>query len=87
MCNACGFFCCAYDGFSGCGCENCPYPACWPDDEEELDDDDGFQERLKEYLGEWSTSKGDFEYYLQCYIADWLKRKSDETREARGSCE
>lgn len=42
MCNACGFYCCAYDGFSGCGCEGCPNPACWPDDEDEYGDDDGF---------------------------------------------
>lgn len=40
MCNACGFFCCAYDGFSGCGCDHCPNPACWPDDPDEYDDDD-----------------------------------------------
>lgn len=33
MCNACGFYCCAYDGFSGCGCEGCPDPRCWPEDE------------------------------------------------------
>jgi hypothetical protein len=29
MCNACGFSCCAYDGFSGCGCDECDNPACW----------------------------------------------------------
>lgn len=42
MCNACGFLCCAYDGFSGCGCEWCSEPACWPDDldDEEPDDDE-----------------------------------------------
>ena len=27
MCNACGFLCCAYDGFSKCGCD-CPVAAC-----------------------------------------------------------
>lgn len=48
MCNACGFWCCAHDGFSKCGCEHCPNPACWDDDDEwECDDcdddwDDGF---------------------------------------------
>ena len=42
MCNACGFFCCAYDGFSGCGCEHCPNPECWPDEEGDIEDDDGF---------------------------------------------
>jgi hypothetical protein len=31
MCNACGFYCCASDCFSGCGCEWCPEPACRPD--------------------------------------------------------
>ncbi len=39
MCNACGFHCCAYDGFSGCGCEWCPNAACHDDDE--FDDGDG----------------------------------------------
>jgi hypothetical protein len=39
MCNACGFWCCAYDGFEGCGCEHCPEPECWGDDDEA---DDGF---------------------------------------------
>lgn len=42
MCNACGFYCCAYDGFSGCGCEHCSNPECWPDE----DDDDGDYEPL-----------------------------------------
>lgn len=37
MCNACGFQCCAYDGFSGCGCDHCDEPECWSD---EIDDDD-----------------------------------------------
>lgn len=32
MCNACGFYCCAADAFEGCGCEDCPNEACWPDD-------------------------------------------------------
>ena len=40
MCNACGFMCCAYDGFSKCGCEHCDEPECWPDDEVEFADDD-----------------------------------------------
>jgi hypothetical protein len=40
MCNACGFFCCASDVFAKCGCEGCPNSACWPDDEEDYDDDD-----------------------------------------------
>jgi hypothetical protein len=44
MCNACGFFCCAYDGFSGCGCDHCPCAACRDDDDEDYEDyeDDGF---------------------------------------------
>lgn len=29
MCNACGFACCAYDGFNNCGCDDCHEPACW----------------------------------------------------------
>jgi hypothetical protein len=42
MCNACGFFCCAYDGFSKCGCDGCPEPACWDDEEfDDYGDDDG----------------------------------------------
>lgn len=40
MCNACGFSCCAYDGFSGCGCEGCAEPACWPDDDDDFGYDD-----------------------------------------------
>lgn len=35
MCNACGFQCCAYDGFSGCGCDHCDEPDCWSDDRDE----------------------------------------------------
>lgn len=42
MCNACGFYCCAYDGFSGCGCDGCPVEACWSDDEDEWGDDDDY---------------------------------------------
>lgn len=34
MCNACGFYCCASDVFSSCGCEWCPMAACQPDDDE-----------------------------------------------------
>lgn len=41
MCNACGFYCCAYDGFSRCGCDHCPNRACWPDDEEDYRYDEG----------------------------------------------
>jgi hypothetical protein len=36
MCNACGFHCCAWDGFGKCGCNGCHDPACW--DEEDEDD-------------------------------------------------
>lgn len=39
MCNACGFYCCAYDGFSKCGCDHCPNPECW--DEEDYDSEFG----------------------------------------------
>ncbi len=39
MCNACGFTCCAYDGFSRCGCDDCPERACWDDDDDFGDDD------------------------------------------------
>lgn len=43
MCNACGFFCCAHDGFARCGCDGCPNPECWDDDGdftcEELEDE------------------------------------------------
>lgn len=42
MCNACGFYCCAYDGFSGCGCDHCDEPDCWSDDDDndfDYDDD------------------------------------------------
>src|SRR5690606_2336086 len=40
MCNACGFLCCAHDGFSGCGCDDCDCPDCWSDDGIEFDNDD-----------------------------------------------
>lgn len=40
MCNACGFLCCAYDGFSGCGCDHCEYPACWTEDDDDFGYDD-----------------------------------------------
>lgn len=40
MCNACGFLCCAHDGFSGCGCDDCVCPDCWSDDGIEFDNDD-----------------------------------------------
>ena len=43
MCNACGFQCCAWNGFSGCGCDWCTNPACWEDsgefDDQEEDDE------------------------------------------------
>lgn len=53
MCNACGFYCCAYDGFSGCGCDHCDCPECWSDDEFECDSDDdwGDEDRGDEDLG------------------------------------
>lgn len=42
MCNACGFYCCADDGFAGCGCDNCPEPVCWSEEDENdcFEDDD-----------------------------------------------
>ena len=40
MCNACGFYCCAWDGFEKCGCDDCPNPACWDDEEDEFGEDD-----------------------------------------------
>lgn len=40
MCNACGFFCCGSDEFSGCGCDHCDEPDCWSDDEDFFGDDD-----------------------------------------------
>lgn len=35
MCNACGFFCCAWDGFEKCGCDHCIDPLCWSDDDDD----------------------------------------------------
>jgi hypothetical protein len=35
MCNACGFYCCASDELGKCGCEHCPDPACWWDEEDD----------------------------------------------------
>lgn len=40
MCNACGFLCCGSDEFDRCGCESCPNPECWPDDDIDYFDDD-----------------------------------------------
>lgn len=34
MCNACGFFCCASDMFGKCGCDHCPNPDCFDDEDE-----------------------------------------------------
>lgn len=50
MCNACGFLCCAYDGFSRCGCDDCECVECWSkeafDNEFGDDDDDCVADRL-----------------------------------------
>lgn len=42
MCNACGFFCCGYDGFARCGCDDCHCPECWDEDDNDFtcDSDD-----------------------------------------------
>lgn len=32
MCNACGFRCCAWDGFARCGCDDCECPKCWSEE-------------------------------------------------------
>ncbi len=45
MCNACGFYCCAYDGFSGCGCDHCYEEACHSDDANDDDYDDDRYDR------------------------------------------
>ncbi|MCX5569647.1 hypothetical protein [Kaistia nematophila] len=42
MCNACGFLCCAWDLFSGCGCDWCDEPDCRAEEEFD-DDDDGYE--------------------------------------------
>jgi hypothetical protein len=50
MCNACGFLCCAWDGFGKCGCDHCPEYACHsvcggcgaPEDFCECDPDDDY---------------------------------------------
>ncbi len=42
MCNACGFLCCGWDLFSGCGCDGCDEPDCWDQDAEEWDDEPSF---------------------------------------------
>ena len=51
MCNACGFYCCGWDGFEKCGCDHCPEPrchddACWTcgrSDCDGCDDDDDYE--------------------------------------------
>ena len=54
MCNACGFLCCAYDGFSGCGCDGCPNSDCWSDDNDFDDGDydpfDGIRARAHRFV-------------------------------------
>ncbi|MGX9120294.1 hypothetical protein ACWTU6_27065 [Mesorhizobium sp. BHbsci] len=42
MCNACENYCCGSDEFGGCGCDGCPDPDCWSDDEDFFGDDDDF---------------------------------------------
>jgi hypothetical protein len=46
MCNACGFSCCAFDGFEGCGCDWCECSECWSTCEEcgQLEEDCGCHE-------------------------------------------
>lgn len=39
MCNACGFYCCADDGFRGCGCD-CYEPLCRDEEDDGGADDD-----------------------------------------------
>lgn len=54
MCNACGFLCCAYDGFSGCGCDQCPCPECWDPEDNDFtcDSDDDWGEFADEAHGD-----------------------------------
>lgn len=44
MCNACGFYCCGSDEFGQCGCDGCPEPGCWSDDEDLYGDEDYFDD-------------------------------------------
>lgn len=46
MCNACGFYCCGYDGFSKCGCDHCPEPECHDDDDDLFYSDDCPDDRI-----------------------------------------
>lgn len=53
MCNACGFLCCGYDTFSGCGCDFCENSDCW--DNEDFDDGnydpfDGIRARAHRFI-------------------------------------
>lgn len=54
MCNACGFLCCGYDGFSGCGCDHCTCSECWSDDWEDesfdQDEDDFYHDEGRQGL-------------------------------------
>lgn len=48
MCNACGFHCCAWDGFGKCGCD-CDEPGCWDDDQfGDYSDDDATVPSIEE---------------------------------------
>lgn len=49
MCNACGFLCCGYDGFARCGCDGCPCPECWDEDDNDFtcDSDDDWATTTK----------------------------------------
>ena len=60
MCNACGFLCCAWDGFEKCGCEHCPEPECWDDDEED-DDFDFDQDWIERHEEDRRAPSGDRE--------------------------
>lgn len=51
MCNACFFFCCAMDCFEACGCDHCPYLACWDLEEEDAFDYEDYEEEPLE----WTT--------------------------------
>lgn len=58
MCNACGFYCCASDVFSGCGCDHCDCPECWTDDDEFFGDDESFDDEIGDHRAPASASHG-----------------------------
>src|ERR1700677_4632429 len=58
MCNACGFMCCAWDGFGGCGCDDCDEPECWSEEDDYDESDFGIYDEDRDAGDQRSISTG-----------------------------